>query len=260
MILFINTIILSLSALHIGRGYIFKGTKEPVLKEKIEKITNNQCSIIEQLVIPGSTVKGVLRTASYLAANYLKQKGINLESCGAKDPGEIRLIHKKMGLEQCDTCMLFGMPDHPGLLEVSLFRPAKDLPSITLTTTKISIDPYSLKSAEGALYVREETAPGLVFSGEIKLDLNVLGDRKCTYLLLLLTSMKLVEYVGMGRMGTARMYIKGMELIHNNTKIRDLDEILNKLGCKEEIADYLKKIYAVLQAPQKIDFYEEIER
>jgi len=108
---------------------------------------------LNPMVLPSSTVKGVLRTA---VVNYLPN---GYSSCGKVDPEEIKKAHKEGGV--CDVCKLFGCPD------------SKDSPCFTLTVnvpevsryeiTRVKIDDKTQKSEEGSLFTQEVIPPNTEF-------------------------------------------------------------------------------------------------
>jgi len=116
--------------------------------------------------VPGSTVKGILRTeASRIAAFY------GFSSCGEIEPGRIRSAHSRIG-EACDVCKLFGYPEESGLeglsaVYVSDFRVVGSPKPIVMT--RVSLEDETLTAKEGALYTMEQLPPGTEFEGTIKL-------------------------------------------------------------------------------------------
>lgn len=116
--------------------------------------------------VPGSTLKGVLRTeASRIAELY------GFSSCGEVEPGRIRLVHSRMG-RVCDVCKLFGCPDESGIEGLSSVY-VGDLNAIgnpkPIIMTRISLEDETLTAKEGALYTMEHLPPGTEFEGIIKL-------------------------------------------------------------------------------------------
>lgn len=117
-----------------------------------------------RVYIPGSSLKGALRSsASRIAQNY------GFTSCGEVKPEFIEEAHRKIGVEMCDVCALFGYPKGgaPSPLIISNLRAIKTIKPLALT--KVRIDDESMKVAEGALFTVEYTPPGSEFIGDVKL-------------------------------------------------------------------------------------------
>jgi len=118
----------------------------------------------EVLYIPGSSVKGALRTAaSRVAAAY------GFTSCGQVKPELIANAHAG---GPCDVCRLFGYPgDDPSAasrLWVSDFNPVGE--PRTVTVVRVGLDDRTLTAREGVLYSMEHLLPGSEFEGEVRVD------------------------------------------------------------------------------------------
>lgn len=117
-------------------------------------------------IIPGTTLKGALRTCANRIAHLIGQT-----SCGEIEPSKISRAHKEMG-RVCDVCRVFGVPGNPGTaiskLMISHFAPASDIKIGAITRT--SIDPKSLKVQEGALFMVEYLPICSIFEGKVKLN------------------------------------------------------------------------------------------
>jgi CRISPR/Cas system CSM-associated protein Csm3 (group 7 of RAMP superfamily) len=118
----------------------------------------------EVLYIPGSSVKGALRTAaSRVAAAY------GFTSCGETRP---ELIAKAHAGGPCDVCRLFGYPgDDPSAASrvwVSDFNPVGE--PRTVTVVRVGLDDRTLTAREGVLYSMEHLLPGSEFEGEVRVD------------------------------------------------------------------------------------------
>lgn len=117
-----------------------------------------------EIYIPGSSVKGALRSAaSRIAEAY------GFKSCGEINPDRIREAHHKEGI--CDVCRLFG---YPGMkfrspLIVSDFTTNKVQ---TVTLTRVTINDKTLTAEKGKLYTMEHVLPGTEFSGTVRLAEN----------------------------------------------------------------------------------------
>jgi len=134
-----------------------------------------------EVIIPGSSLKGALRTAGHRAARRL-----GMRSCGEVEPSKVVEAHERMG-GKCDVCELFGMPGPGGVASSKLFvsdlRP-KD-PVATEVITRVSLDPRSGKAWEGGLFTVEVVPICTVFEGEL-----MLLDDKEKYLELLAEALK----------------------------------------------------------------------
>lgn len=121
-----------------------------------------------KLYIPGSSVKGALRTSTSRIAEYY-----GFKSCGEIEPGKIIRTHRNKGL--CDVCKLFGYPGREhgesSPLLVSDFKPEGEVKVVDITHT--SINNKTLTALEGALYTIEHVVPGTIFSGVISLREDV---------------------------------------------------------------------------------------
>ena len=116
----------------------------------------------EVLYVPGSSVKGALRTAaSRVAAAY------GFTSCGEVRPELIAEAHAN---GPCDVCRLFGYPgDEPSAASrvwVGDFNPVGELR--TVIVARVALDDRTLTAAEGALYSVEHLLPGSEFEGEVR--------------------------------------------------------------------------------------------
>ncbi|UNQ73756.1 RAMP superfamily CRISPR-associated protein [Infirmifilum sp. NZ] len=131
-----------------------------------------------ELYIPGSSVKGALRTsASRVAEAY------GFTSCGEVKPEMIEQAHKSMG-GPCDVCRLFGYPgtrpEGHAKLYVSDFRAVGEL--TTEIVTRVSLSDTTLTAKEDMLYTMENLPPGVEFEGFVRLEE---GARELLPLLLL---------------------------------------------------------------------------
>jgi len=126
-----------------------------------------------ELYIPGSSVKGALRTAAArVAAAY------GFPSCGEVKVERIREAHRSGG--PCAVCRLFGMPNGESMVYVSDFRLVGS--AATEVITRVSIDDQTMTARRRALYTMEHLPPGVEFEGRVRL---VEGARDLLPLLLL---------------------------------------------------------------------------
>ncbi|MEM4639879.1 MAG: RAMP superfamily CRISPR-associated protein [Thermofilum sp.] len=139
-----------------------------------------------ELYIPGSSVKGALRSsASRVAAHY------GFTSCGEVEPSRIAEAHRAMG-RACSVCELFGWPGGNGaLLHVGDFRLVGE--TATEVVSRVSLNDKTLTAERGKLYSMEHLPPGAEFKGEVRL----IGERRDLLPLLLLA----VAELRTGRIG-----------------------------------------------------------
>jgi CRISPR/Cas system CSM-associated protein Csm3 (group 7 of RAMP superfamily) len=118
----------------------------------------------EVLYIPGSSVKGALRTAASRVA-----EAYGFKSCGQVKPELIANAHAG---GPCDVCRLFGYPgDDPSAASrvwVSDFNPVGE--PRTVTVVRVGLDDRTLRAREGVLYSMEHLLPGSEFEGEVRVD------------------------------------------------------------------------------------------
>lgn len=108
-----------------------------------------------ELVVPGSSFKGALRSAAHRVAEVY-----GFRSCGGREC---------TGDAPCVVCALFGTSGGsvPSVLRVDDFRPKNRVDTFTLR--RIRIDDSSMRAAEGGLFAEEYLLPGSEFSGAIEL-------------------------------------------------------------------------------------------
>lgn len=114
--------------------------------------------------IPGSSVKGALRTAaSRVAAAY------GFSSCSEVRPERMEAAHKGAA---CDVCRLFGYPSRDpstaSLLFVSDFNPVGGVEPISVA--RVALDDKTLTTMRWALYIMEHLPPGAEFEGEVRVN------------------------------------------------------------------------------------------
>lgn len=112
------------------------------------------------IYIPGSSVKGALRSAaSKIAEAY------GFSCCGEINPDRIKESHKG-GI--CDVCRLFGYPgmEFRSPLIVTDFMADKVQ---TVALTRVTINDKTNTAEEHKLYTMEHVLPGVEFKGTIKL-------------------------------------------------------------------------------------------
>ncbi|WP_245534152.1 RAMP superfamily CRISPR-associated protein [Thermofilum pendens] len=148
--------------------------------------------------VPGSTVKGVLRSAaSRVAGAY------GFTSCGEVDPEKVRKAHEAMG-GPCDVCTLFGYP-YPSVegaskVYVSDFSPVGRPAPVIVARTALRDDTQTVR--EGSLRSVEHLLPGSEFVGEVRVD--GAASRLVPLLLLAVAELR-TSRVGRGSLVDARV-------------------------------------------------------
>ncbi len=164
----------------------------------------NTVRIGGEILIPGSSLKGALRTAAHRAAGKF-----GFTSCGQVEPRMISRAHEAMG-RVCDVCELFGMPGVPSnsssKLLISNLRPKLDVP--TITVTRVSLDPERGKAREGGLFTVEAIPPCTLFEGEITL----LSDGNGKYLKLLMAALDELANGSFGRGAIVEIRVRDVPL------------------------------------------------
>lgn len=134
------------------------------------------------LYIPGSSVKGALRSAASRIASPF-----GFTTCGES---------LSNFMQKCDICELFGKP---GVVYPKLFFGdfVPENPVKTYTLTRVEVEDQSFTAAEHALFSVETVAPRSIFTGEILF--NHLTDKELELLLLAIAELRLDR---LGRMST----------------------------------------------------------
>ncbi len=151
--------------------------------------------------IPGSTIKGVLRTASIRAAKLLKIDNI----CVDIDPRLISSICRENDI----VLEIYGRPGGKrSRLMVETFRINRGSNIDTVVLKHVSIDRDSLKNLRGALYSVEYLPPCTEIKGKIALDIAGKENGEAARMLdLILLSLIEIQYIGIGR-GSKRVWVK----------------------------------------------------
>ncbi len=136
-----------------------------------------------RLVIPGSTIKGVLRTiSSTLAPSF------GLSSCCTIKPEDMK---------DCDICEIFGRSGISlSALRVTSFKPVNE--PKTDYITRVKINEKTGKAEEKALYNVEIVPPCTEFKGVISIYEGGLSKPKES-LLLVLNAINMVRFNRLGR-------------------------------------------------------------
>lgn len=174
----------SKSVLMVGSG---KPSWNPILHLvffKLPKISENGKDT-QEIRIPGTTIKGLIRTSATRIAQLL-----GMTACGEINPSKISEKHQDHKL--CDVCRIFGSPGYPSKVEVSNAKMI--YPTEPFLLTRISIDEKTGTKVEGALFTMEVLPPSSVFKCTI--DAHNLDRREA---MLLLTSIFNLKFIPFGR-------------------------------------------------------------
>lgn len=178
----------------------------------------------EKYFIPGSTIKGILRTSACRVAHLL-----GLSSCGEVEPSSIVEKHNKLGdncikiddRKLCHVCYLFGYPGSTiGNLFVSNAYPVTD--PLPFTITRVCIDDKKLTAVRGKLFTYEVYPANTVFAGSIK----ILLDDEWAHNLVLAALLNL-NYERIGRGGLMEIEIVKTKNLYRSSLI---EKILNGWG------------------------------
>lgn len=113
-----------------------------------------------ELYLPGSSVKGALRTAaSRVAQSY------GFTSCGEVEPSRISAAHERTG-GPCDVCRIFGWPNGEAALHVGDFKLVGS--AATEVVARVALDDGTLTAERRKLYSMEHLPPGAEFEGEVR--------------------------------------------------------------------------------------------
>ncbi|MEM1520653.1 MAG: RAMP superfamily CRISPR-associated protein [Nitrososphaerota archaeon] len=155
--------------------------------------------------IPGSSVKGVLRSSLSRVAHSL-----NMRVCS----------DWPQSYDDCDSCYLFGAPGTGGSVRVSDFV----VEERTFTLTHVSLDDETGTARGAALYTSEYVMPGTIFRGRI----DYVGEEE--RLPALLVAMAALRTDRVGRRGVADLRISNAE---------ELKGVLGGLGSYLALLNYL---------------------
>jgi len=155
--------------------------------------------------IPGSSVKGALRTSTTRIARHY-----GFTACGEIEPSRIKRAHSAKGI--CDVCRLFGYPDQRGGNSSPLF--VSDFKLVVGSVkpelvTRVGLDRKRLIALEGALYTVEHLPPGTLFEGLIGLR-----EEAVDLLPLLLLGMAELRMSAFGRRSLVDMKIEDAGLLN----------------------------------------------
>ena len=168
-----------------GKGEKLGGSVDlPVYRQRVVRPDGG---VVEEPVIPGSSFKGVLRTASMsLAAScgVEAHSGVKGDDCvhvfesyaeelGARlsfddfrkraSPDDVR----RVVLGFCPVCMLYGAQSVAARVAIGDFVPGSD--ASVGVKTGVGIDRRKGSAAKGVLYSVEFVEPGTVFGGSVSL-------------------------------------------------------------------------------------------
>ena len=138
-----------------------------------------------EIIIPGSSFKGALRSAAHRVA-----KACGFNSCiGGRD-----------GRRTCPVCAFFGFSGSstPSAVRVSDFMPESEVKTIIMN--RIRIEDSSMKVSEGGLFSEEYLLPGVVFSGVLEFFGTAIDQKSMGLLLLSLAELRT------GRLGRRSLF------------------------------------------------------
>ncbi len=167
-----------------------------------------------ELGIPSSSIKGVMRTA---ISNLLPKT-----SCGEIEPGRIA---KAYDSSPCDVCKLFGYPNSKdgACFMVLIDQPKEEKHLIT----RVSIDDKTQKAKDGSLFTQQIIKPGVEFKATIIYKCE--NDVKLFNLLLY--SLSALRYWRLGR--NAMIDVK---------VLTNKDDVCKKIKCNDETEKLLESL------------------
>ncbi|QOJ79812.1 hypothetical protein IG193_08700 [Infirmifilum lucidum] len=169
-----------------------------------------------RLLVPPSTIKGSMRTAvtALLPDCYT--------ACGEVEPRLIRLRHGKMG-GPCDVCKLFGYPDSPGRVYVTV----ESQPGEFHLLSRVSIDDERWVAEEKKLFSQQVIKPGETIVVSVAMDTRGLGqDEEERLVRLLLYSLHALRLWRLGRGAMVDLRVRSHDLPED--KYGDLLEPLKR--------------------------------
>ncbi|QIW22830.1 hypothetical protein EWF20_00730 [Sulfolobus sp. S-194] len=169
---------------------------------------------LNPMILPPSTVKGVLRTS---ISNYLP-KGYT--SCRKIEPNEIKEAHKDGNV--CDVCKLFGYPDYK---DSGCFALTVKVPEVKkYRITRVKIYDKTQTSEEGSLFTQEIIPPNTEFEIEVHYR-DICGEK---LLKLLLYSFLSLRFWRIGRNAMVDVKLK--------------DDICVKIKCDQEMKEIVSSL------------------
>ena len=199
--------------------------------------------------IPSTTLRGVSRTAAYLASSIA-----GIPACNEKEPSAISRRHRELfgdSSKICPVCGVWGAPSVEGALWFSDAL-AEVGSSARFQLPHLEIDDYTGHSRLGSFYFEEAVATGSVFRGTIiiygdRLERNAarLGIGRINYCglaKLFIASLMLIPAVGIGRSGIAAI---GVENVRGALENCDYEKLLEALrlpqGHIQEVINHVIK-------------------
>ncbi len=164
--------------------------------------------------VPGSTLKGILRSSATRVASLL-----GLSSCGEIEPNRINEKHEELnnfivveGKKVCHVCDMFGFPGGPkSPLRVSDGEFSKIYVD---EFTRSSINRKSNVVNRGALYSYEE----VILNSVIRFKIELVKDDDWMQRLLLASLVEIV-YSGMGKGCGVSLYIENVKGLNTDDEI-----------------------------------------
>jgi len=212
--------------------------------------------VVEEPVIPGSSLKGVLRTAVMAlsaSCGLETHSGVGRDNCVSEffhNPGAFDRFRKRNSadivrsvlLGFCPACLMFGAPSLAGRIKVGDFIPVNRVR--LRVKTSVGINRRTGAAQENALYTVEFVEPGTVFKGYVE-AVNVPN-----WMLSLLAAALLAigqgwfKLGGFKSRGMGRVEVVGAEIVvenHSSNRCldkldKDVDEPVELLACRCEAA------------------------
>ncbi len=164
----------------------------------------------DYLMIPGSSLKGVLRRNASSIAEYF-----GLKSCHTVNPHEMI-----KDLDNCDICDLFGAPNRDGRVYVR----SSIINADTIILTRIRVNMKTGTVFEKALFKQEVLPPMTQFSFILEFHPKSILEEK-----LVMMSINELNYQKIGRAGSVE--VKKVELLEGELS-KETIELCRKVGLR----------------------------
>lgn len=199
--------------------------------------------------IPGSSVKGVLRSA---AERLLAARGVGV--CDILNENEERRCGGSGGRrgnpvaydELCWPCRLFGSPHWAGRLWCGDLAPDGAVP--TVVRDGVAIDRGELKAADRLKFDYEVVPPGAVLQGEVRVDDPEPGDVGLVLALWDLVDAGIVTFGGGASRGLGRLRllepVTPSRLAASTWRPGSAPELLDRAALDAELDDRLAEVGA----------------
>jgi len=182
----------------------------------------------EKVILPSSTLKGVLRKSFIKVSKFLDEP-----TCESLDVKEMETKHnelRKAG-KTCITCEVFGGPGIEGMLMVEPLVLEEGV-SRLMDFTHVSIDDRYGRAARGRLFTVEYIIPNSNLTTNIHLKLPDDMEKATHYLRLLLLALANLRYERIGRGGLVDVHLteaEGIDAFLSDNVVKELyDSLLSK--------------------------------